>query len=188
MEADARGRSVNDRDDERDLGPPGSADDRDLLPHEPAIPSGRGSGRGGGRRGGQRGRGGSSDQDLLAGADPTWVKAPQILARFPGLLLAILATAVVLGITSAAGPMFLSSAGSEAVRLEIGERSRSSAGLTVVAPGRFRASDPDAEGLDRRELFERRDEFLRQATTGLTALDRQDLTILGPQVALRSTG
>jgi putative ABC transport system permease protein len=184
MEAEARGRSVNDRDDERDLRPPGAGDDRDLLPPEPAIPPGPGSGR----RGGQRGRGGSSRQDLLAGADPTWVKAPLILARFPGLLLAILATAVVLGVTSAAGPMFLSSAGSEAVRLEIGERSRASAGLTVVAHGRFLARDPEADDLDGRALFDRRDAFLREATAGLTALDPQDLTILGPEVTLGSTG
>jgi putative ABC transport system permease protein len=175
---------VSDRDDERDLRPPGSGEDRDLLPPEPAIPSGSGPGR----RGGQRGRGLSSGPDLLAGADPTWVKAPLILARFPGLLLAILATAVVLGVTSAAGPMFLSSAGSEAVRLEIGERSRASAGLTVVAHGRFRARDPAADDLDGRALFDRRDAFLREETAGLTALDPQDLTILGPEVTLGSAG
>src|SRR5207249_9057599 len=49
-------------------------------------------------------------------ASPPWVKAPVLLVRYPGLLLAVAGSVLILVVASPCGPLFLSSAGNAALR------------------------------------------------------------------------
>lgn len=51
--------------------------------------------------------------------DPAWLKAPFLLARFPTIFLSIAVAALILGATTAASPVLLSSAGNAALDLEL---------------------------------------------------------------------
>src|SRR6185295_17570533 len=52
-------------------------------------------------------------------ASPPWLKAPMLLLRFPGLLVAVTGAVFILAVASAAGPLFLSSAGNQTLRTSI---------------------------------------------------------------------
>src|SRR2546430_14272672 len=65
---------------------------------------------------------------------PFWVAPPVRLARFPAVLFAVAAAAMVLVIATAAGPLFLSSAGAAALSRSLGPQLASPA-LTVSGFG-----------------------------------------------------
>jgi putative ABC transport system permease protein len=71
--------------------------------------------------------------------DPAWLKAPLLLTRFPTILLSIVAGASILGATTSAAPLLLSSAGNAALAQELA-RIGDHAGLSV---GVFGFIDPD---------------------------------------------
>ena len=111
-------------------------------------------------------------------ADPLWVRAPIQLLRYPALLLAVTLAAVVLGLVSASGPLYLASAGQAALDLELGDRSRASSGLTVEVYG---STSPG--------LVEQADVRLRRAVAGLEPdghLDDATLRLL-PSTNVRRT-
>ncbi|MGH2735132.1 MAG: hypothetical protein ACRDKZ_06110 [Actinomycetota bacterium] len=89
---------------------------------------------------------------------PAWIKAPLVLLRFPGILLAIVLSALVMGLAAASAPVFLSSASNEAMRREVSGLTPRDAGQTVetygpVMPQTFDSAD-DALGERFAELEE----------------------------------
>lgn len=160
---------------------------------EPAAPDGRwmeeseGPGR---RRPGWlvRWRSSPFGPDLLGEADPTWVKAPLVLLRYPAILSALVASAVILAVASAAGPVFVSSAGTAILRTEIERGSRWDAGLKVLAYGRLGGTAAGEPTLSGQDLLRERDAFLREATEGIPGLQPAVLTILGSEVTLSVAG
>lgn len=105
------------------------------------------------------------------------------MLRYPGILVAVVAGALILGVTAAAGGLFLSSAGSAALRHRIGDAFRWDAGLTVVAYGRL-GGTPAGGSLSAEELFRRRDDFMRASADELSGLEPPVLTILGSEARL----
>ena len=77
----------------------------------------------------------ADSRDGELGGNPMWSKAPLVLRRFPAILVAIVASAIILAITSAAGPLFVSSAGSAALGDGLARTTPFSAGLGVVMYG-----------------------------------------------------
>lgn len=75
------------------------------------------------------------------GAAP-WRRAPLLLWRRPGVLLAAAGAVAVVAASLAAVPLFLSSAGTEAVTIQAGERCPRDTGATLTAP----VDDPDPLG------------------------------------------
>jgi putative ABC transport system permease protein len=67
--------------------------------------------------------------------DPVWRKAPFLLRRFPQILAAVVAGAMILGATAAARPGYLASSGRAAIGREIEELSRWAGGLRVLRAG-----------------------------------------------------
>jgi len=92
-------------------------------------------------------------------AGSTWRRSPFLLVRFPAVFVAIFGAAVVLGVSAAAGHLFLSSAGTEALRLGIARSSPSFSGLTVNLDGPISAD---------RVAF--RERLLDQAAGGVAGL------------------
>jgi len=68
-------------------------------------------------------------------ADPLWRRAPLLLLRYPGILVAILLTTLLLAVAGASAPLFVSSASAAALEQELAAVSPTRAGLTVVAFG-----------------------------------------------------
>jgi putative ABC transport system permease protein len=105
---------------------------------------------------------------VQAAPSAVWLKAPLLLLRFPGALVAMLGASAILALATAAGPLFLSSAGTSALRTQVGATSSVFAGLTVKAQGPIA---PD------RLAF--RERLLRQGVRGLPALGPRAFTLLG---------
>lgn len=70
----------------------------------------------------------------LATASP-WLRAPLLLFRYPGLLLAIATAAGILALAGASSPLFLSAAGNALLQENIGATCPWVAGVQVTAPG-----------------------------------------------------
>jgi hypothetical protein len=51
--------------------------------------------------------------------NPLWRRAPFVLSRFPGIAVALVGGAALLAVASAAGPLFVASAGSAALEQEL---------------------------------------------------------------------
>lgn len=68
-------------------------------------------------------------------ADPLWRRAPLLLLRYPGILVAILLTTLLLAVAGASAPLFVSSASAAALEQELAAVSSTRAGLMVVAFG-----------------------------------------------------
>ena len=67
--------------------------------------------------------------------DPAWLKAPLLYLRFPALALSLVAAAAILGSTTAAAPLLLSSAGNAALDQELDQLTEDQAGLYVSTFG-----------------------------------------------------
>ncbi|MBI4261343.1 MAG: hypothetical protein HY658_12345 [Actinobacteria bacterium] len=119
--------------------------------------------------------------------DPTWLRAPLLLSRLPGMLLAVVLAATVLGVAAAVGPLYVASAGSGALRFELERASPWEAGLTVSAYGRFAGEVPGGGGTAEEVLAGRR-RVLREATAGLRGLSGEVETVLGPEAVVAGTG
>lgn len=71
---------------------------------------------------------------LAAVGSAPWLKAPILLFRFPGLLLAMGSAVLILAVASAAGPMFLSSAGNATLQRTLAESCPWDTGLEMRIP------------------------------------------------------
>jgi putative ABC transport system permease protein len=122
---------------------------------------------------------------VRAGApgEAPWLRAPLVLLRYPSLFVAVFLSAFVLAAATAAAPLFLSSAGSTALRGGIERTTTWDAGLTVTAYGRVAGpsggSVTGAGVISAQELFLRRGAFLGQLTAGVPGLGPEVVTILG---------
>lgn len=67
--------------------------------------------------------------------DPAWLKAPLLYLRFPALALSLMAAVAILGATTAAAPLLLSSAGNAALEQELDQITDLQAGLRVSTFG-----------------------------------------------------
>ena len=97
-------------------------------------------------------------------SSPPWLKAPLLLLRFPGLLVAVTGAVFILAIASAAGPLFLSSAGNETLRTSIAADCTWDVGLNVTdtTPLAGRSFYGQAS-----ELLRQKEELFQQATASL---------------------
>jgi hypothetical protein len=71
---------------------------------------------------------------LTSVASAPWLKAPILGLRFPGLLVASASAVLILGVASAAGPLFLSSAGNATLQRTLAETCPWAAGLELQVP------------------------------------------------------
>jgi len=106
---------------------------------------------------------------------PAFFKAPFLLLRFPGVLVAVLAAALVLGIASASSSLFLSSAGNEALSRELSGLTPTEAGLSVGSYGPATL-----------EMYGRADSMLTERTGEIEALADPFRRILGDSVQVVS--
>jgi putative ABC transport system permease protein len=96
-----------------------------------------------------------------------------LLLRFPGILTAVGAAAIVLGLASASGPLFLSSAGNEAIEREIDALTPVEAGIVI-----------DAYGPVTRETYRAVDVQLTQRVAAVRGLGEPVRRLLGDSVAV----
>jgi putative ABC transport system permease protein len=113
-------------------------------------------------------RGHADPRDAQFGRNPMWSKAPLALRRFPAILLAVVASAAVLAVSSAAGPLFLSSAGSAALEDGVARTTPYSAGLSVVMHGRIE-----------RDALTRRTRLLSDRASEIRGLGAPIATVMG---------
>lgn len=109
---------------------------------------------------------------------PAFFKAPLLLFRFPGVLVAVLAAALVLGVAAASGSLFLSSAGNEALTREIDKLTPAEAGLNITGYGPPNAAQYEASD---RMLTERIAE-MTNVEVPQTRIVSDSLRVISPQV------
>ena len=107
---------------------------------------------------------------------PLWRKAPLLLFRFPTLLLAVVAGALVLAVAASMPALFLSSAGGVEVAGGLSHVSPAEAGLTIQAFGSLESGENGAG------LVERRDRAVAEVAAHLPGVGPPSLTLLGSQV------
>jgi putative ABC transport system permease protein len=115
--------------------------------------------------------------------DPVWTKAPVVLFRYPGLLAALAVGALLLSLTAAAYPLFLSGSAARLLRGEIAESlvGRYGIGLTYrtrTVP--IHEPAPEGEGL----LYEARGRTFAELADESPYLARTEQTMIGPSVSL----
>lgn len=109
--------------------------------------------------------------------DPLWARAPVVLIRYHRLGAAILVAAVVVGMASAVGPLFLSSARNAALEHELADAPADVVGLRVSA-----AVPIDAAS------FDPVDEAVRRIVSAATdGLDAGELTLHGRYMEVSTT-
>jgi putative ABC transport system permease protein len=107
-------------------------------------------------------------RDGQLGGNPMWSKAPLVLRRFPAILVAIVAAAVILAVSSAAGPLFLSSAGSASLADGVARTTPFAAGLSVVVYGPVE-----------RDALASRTRLLSERTSEVRELGKPVATVIG---------
>lgn len=110
----------------------------------------------------------ADSRDGGLGGNPMWSKAPLVLRRFPAILVAIIASAIILAVSSAAGPLFVSSAGSAALEDGVARTTPYSAGLSVVVYGPVQ-----------RDALARRTRLLEERASEVGGLGRPVATVIG---------
>ena len=100
--------------------------------------------------------------------DPAWLKAPLLLRRFPATLLSILGAAAILGTTTAAAPLLLSSAGNAAITQELDQYGSDLAGVTF-----------STFGFIQRRTFDPANAEVKTAGDELSSLGEPTVTVLG---------
>ena len=100
--------------------------------------------------------------------DPAWLKAPLLLLRFPAIFLALGAAAAILGATTAAAPLLLSSAGNAALEQELDQLTDAQAGLSF-----------STFGFVSRSTFAPANEQVKTAGASLSRLEHPVITVKG---------
>ena len=98
--------------------------------------------------------------------------------RFPGVLVAVLAAALVLGVAAASGSLFLSSAGNEALTREIDRLTPVEAGLTISGYGPPNADQYEASN----RMLSERIAALKNVEAPLTRVVSDSLRVVSPNV------
>ncbi len=112
--------------------------------------------------------------------NPLWRRAPFVLSRFPGIAAALVGGAALLAVASAAGPLFVASAGSAALEQELDAVTPYGAGVYVRAtdsvPGAESDFAPVAPSVDDRTAT------FAEAAGKIPGLGPTVVTVLGPGV------
>jgi putative ABC transport system permease protein len=118
-----------------------------------------------------------------SGWDPVWTRAPFVLLRYPGLLTALALGAVLLSLTVAAFPMFLSGSSARLLRAEIGAPlvGRYGAGLSYETWG-LPIDQPAPDGEE--PLFRARTDTFAEVASESPLLAPTETSMLGPPVSL----
>jgi len=119
--------------------------------------------------------------------NPLWAKSPLLLLRFPGLLLSVLAGALLLALAGASSPLFTSSAARSALASELEDTTVYGAGVTIGQAGPFEGrsdSGPNTQAVG----YRKQDGILRQSLADVPNLGDRVLTLLGATVAVETTG
>ncbi len=112
--------------------------------------------------------------------NPLWRRAPFVLSRFPGIAAALVGGAALLAVASAAGPLFVASAGSAALEQELDAVTPYGAGI-YVAVGSSAAND-EIGALNAPSVDDRTRAFDEEAAT-IPDLGSTIVTVLGPAVS-----
>jgi putative ABC transport system permease protein len=126
---------------------------------------------------------------LASFISPPWVKAPLLLLRFRGLLLAILAASFILAVASGASSLFLSSAGNATLAKGVGEICPASLGVQAHASGPVAGQtrnplDMNGPGISASTLLQMRQGHVATAIASIPRLGPLELSILGPPQAV----
>jgi putative ABC transport system permease protein len=119
--------------------------------------------------------------------NPLWAKSPLLLLRFPGLLLSVLAGALLLALAGASSPLFTSSAARSALANDLEETTVFGAGATIGQAGPFEGRPgvgPNSQAIG----YRKQDEILRRSLGDVPNLGNRILTLLGDVAAVEKTG
>jgi putative ABC transport system permease protein len=119
--------------------------------------------------------------------NPLWAKSPLLLLRFPGLLLSVLAGALLLALAGASSPLFTSSAARSALASDLEETTVFGAGATIGQAGPFEGRPgfgPNTQAIG----YRKQDEILRRSLGDVPNLGNRILTLLGDVAAVEKTG
>jgi hypothetical protein len=111
---------------------------------------------------------------------PLWSKAPLLLIRYPEILLAVAATAMILAVASAANPLFLSAAGAASIAAQTRDLPPLAAGVRIAQYGTI-------EGLSLEESTAERTHAIEDLFTGVDGLGDPVVTSLGVTPRLTSS-
>jgi putative ABC transport system permease protein len=118
-------------------------------------------------------------------ASSPWLRAPLMLVRYPGLLLAIGASLLILAVTSGASPLFLSSAGNASLARELREACPWTAGLEVTVSSPLVGT---SFGNPAKETYTAADQEVRAAVAGTPNVGPTELMILGQTAGIAKAG
>jgi putative ABC transport system permease protein len=119
--------------------------------------------------------------------NPLWAKSPLLLLRFPGLLLSVLAGALLLALAGASSPLFTSSAARSALANDLEETTVFGAGATIGQSGPFEGRPgfgPNTQAIG----YRKQDEILRQSLGDVPHLGDRILTLLGGTLFVEKAG
>ncbi len=151
--------------------PPGPPKWRPATPAEPTPAAPKGS---------------PPRRQTLSLGNPLWTKAPFLLPRFPGVLVAVLGAVLVLALATAASPLFLSSAGNASLDRQLQHQyCKWNAGFTVSDYGRLYGTQ---DGLSATELLSQREALITQGASGVPGLGPEVVTIQGSQAQVAAAG
>jgi len=109
---------------------------------------------------------------------PLSVDSPFLLLRFPAILASAVTAFLILGITSAASPLFLSSVGNAALHNDVAAQCQWVVGLQVRTPGPFSQREFGSPS----GVLEARTTALREATGDVPLLGSPIVTLVGSQL------
>jgi len=119
--------------------------------------------------------------------NPLWAKSPLLLLRFPGLLLSVLAGALLLALAGASSPLFTSSSARSALANDLGETTFFGAGATIGQAGPFEGRPgfgPNTQAIG----YRKQDQILRRSLGDVPNLGDRILTLVGATVGVEKTG
>jgi putative ABC transport system permease protein len=118
------------------------------------------------------------------GPNPLWAKAPLVLLRYPGALVALVVGALLLALTITAYPLFVSASASRLVEDQVSAplMTRYGAGIT------YRARDVLLREGQPGERYRPRDQLFRKMAAENPLLGTPVATVLGPNVSVAPEG
>jgi putative ABC transport system permease protein len=116
-------------------------------------------------------------------SNPLWARSPLVLLRYPGLLVSVVAGALLLAVAASSSPLFLSSVASSALRQEVQDATAFGAGFTLEQSEFFIGTRPTVDF----STYAERDEALTKTARDIPGLGPRILTLLGAQVSAAPT-
>jgi putative ABC transport system permease protein len=119
-----------------------------------------------------------TDSSWQHGTNPLWGKAPLVLLRYPGALVALVVGALLLALTITAYPLFVSASAGDLVEGQITNPlvTRYGAGIT------YRADDAPLRTMGGQSLMDQREEAFQSVTSKSPVLGPTISSLMGPAV------